>query len=330
MEYAVLGRTGVKISRLCFGTMSFGGDADASTSARLYAMCRDAGINTFDCADVYSGGESERLLGQLIAPHRDQVVITSKAYFPTSDDVNARGASRYHLVRAVEASLRRLDTDRIDVYFVHRFDDLTALPETLRALDDLVRQGKILYPALSNLAAWQAMKAVGLCESEGWARPVCLQPMYNLVKRQAEVELLPMAQAEELAVLPYSPLGGGLLAGRYSTTERPEDGRLVQTPMYRVRYGSPHNFEIAEAFVGLAGQLGHPPAALAVAWVASHPAITAPILGARSPEQLAGVLPAAEIRLSPEVRAQITALSPEPAPATDRNEERTAHNYGSR
>ncbi|HHO53429.1 MAG TPA: aldo/keto reductase [Deltaproteobacteria bacterium] len=330
MEHAVLGRTGVKISRLCFGTMSFGGDADASTSARLYAMCRDSGINTFDCADVYCGGESERLLGQLIADHRDEIVLTSKAYFPTSDDVNARGASRYHLVCAVEASLRRLGTDRIDVYFVHRFDDLTDLSETLRTLDDLVHQGKILYPALSNFAAWQAMKAVGLCDAQGWARPVCLQPMYNLVKRQAEVEILPMARAEGLAVLPYSPLGGGLLAGRYSTTERPGDGRLVQTPMYQIRYGDPRNYEIAEAFVALARQLGHPPAALAVAWVASHPAVTAPILGARSPEQLAGALPAAQIALTPEQRAQISALSVAPAPATDRNEERTAHNYGAR
>ena len=203
------------------------------------------------------------------------MVLTTKAYFPTGADVNARGSSRYHLVRAVEASLKRLNTDRIDIFF-RRHDDVTSIDETLRAVDDLVRQGKILYPAVSNFAAWQTARAVGRCRQHGWAPPVATQPMYNLLKRQAEVEILPQAQAENLAVIPYSPLGGGLLTGKYSPSAKPDAGRIVDNKMYATRYGAPHNFEVAERFVALAEARGLHPASLAIAWVASHPAVTAP------------------------------------------------------
>lgn len=330
MEYRLLGNTGVKVSQLCFGTMSFGGDADEPTSELLYHRCRDAGVNFFDCADVYSGGLSETILGRLIAPHRDEVVITSKVYFPTGPDLNARGASRRHIMAAVEHSLRRLNTDRIDVYFIHRYDDLTPLEETLRALDDLVRQGKILYPAASNFAAWQIMKALGISLHDTLARFEVIQPMYNLAKRQAEVEILPMAFAEKLAVTPYSPLGGGLLSGKYTRQARPDKGRLVENKMYQTRYGDPAVYDLAGQFSEFARQHGFQPAALAIAWVGSHPAVTAPIIGARSLEQLEGCLAAAEIQLTPDLRAQISALAPEPPPATDRNEEKTAFNYGNR
>ncbi len=330
MEYKFLGKTGVKVSSLCFGTMSFGGDADRDTSAQLYRICRDAGINFFDCANVYAGGKSEEILGELIQNHRDEVIITSKVYFPTGEDVNARGASRRHIMRSVEASLKRLHTDWIDVYFIHRFDDYTDLEQTLRALDDLVEQGKILYPAASNFAAWQVMKALGISRQHGWATIEVIQPMYNLAKRQAEVEILPMAQAEELAVIPYSPLGGGLLSGKYGTRKKPPSGRLVENKMYQTRYGDPALYILAERFSELAKSYGYEPAALAVAWVASHPAVTAPIIGARNPEQLQQILRCLEIEMTPELRAEISALSPEPPPATDRNEERTPYQYGSR
>ncbi len=330
MEYTFLGRTGVRVSSLCFGTMSFGGDADASTSAAMFARCRDAGINTFDCADVYAGGASEEILGRLIADCRNELVITSKAYFPTAAHANSRGASRYHLVRAVEDSLRRLGTDRIDVYFLHRFDDQTPLEESLRGLEQLVSQGKILYPAVSNFAAWQAARAVGIAEARGWARIACVQPMYNLVKRQAEAEILPMAAAEGLGVFTYSPLGGGLLAGKYAPGERPTSGRLVDNSMYGVRYGAQSNYEVAGRFTALAREVGVHPASLAIAWVASHPAVTAPIIGARTLEQLGPCLAAAEVDMTDELRARIGALSAEPPPATDRNEESSAHNYGAR
>ncbi len=330
MEYKVLGNTGVKVSPLCFGTMSFGGIADEETSAAMFRRCREVGINFFDCANVYQRGRAEEILGQLIADCREEVVITSKVYFPMSEDVNARGATRYHIMRAVEDSLRRLGTDRIDVYFIHRFDDVTPLEETLRALDDLVRQGKILYPAASNFAAWQVEKALGLSALEGWAPFEVLQPMYNLVKRQAEVEILPMARAENLGVIPYSPLGGGLLTGKYGPDKQPEKGRLVENKMYQVRYGADWVYKVAQAFVDFARVRGYDPVALAVAWVESQPAVTAPIIGARNVAQLEGSLRALEIEMTPELRAEISALSPDPPPATDRNEEQTQHNYGVR
>lgn len=330
MEYRYLGKTGVKISKLVFGTMSFTGDADEETSTAMFHACREAGVNLFDCADVYNQGRSEELLGRLIRGCRDEVVITSKAYFPTGEDVNARGSSRYHLVRAVEASLKRLGTDHLDLFFLHRYDDGTALEETLRAADDLVRQGKILYLGASNFSAWQTMKALGIAERDRLSRLVCLQPMYNLVKRQAEVEILPMAQAENVGVISYSPLGGGLLSGKYGEKTRPDAGRLTSNRMYQTRYGDASNYRIAEAFTSLATARGHHPASLAVAWCAAHPAVTAPIIGARNMAQLEVVLKGAQIEMTGELYQEIAALSPAPPPATDRNEEATEHNYGSR
>lgn len=330
MNYKTLGRTGVQVSPLCFGTMSFGGDADEATSAAMFHRCRDVGINFFDCANVYQRGRAEEILGRLIAPCRDEVVITSKVYFAMGDDVNARGATRYHILRAVEGSLKRLDTDRIDVYFIHRFDELTPLEETLRALDDLVTQGKILYPAASNFAAWQVAKALGISAKENLAPFAVIQPMYNLVKRQAEVEILPLAQSEGLGVIPYSPLGGGLLSGKYGVAHRPEQGRLLTNAMYQTRYKDVWMTQVAEEFTAFAHERGYHPVSLAVAWVGSHPAVTAPIIGARNVAQLEDSLGALDIAMTPELRAELNALSPEPPPATDRNEERTQFNYGIR
>jgi aryl-alcohol dehydrogenase-like predicted oxidoreductase len=322
MNNAFLGKTGVTVSRLSLGTMSFGGDADEPTSAALFHAAREAGVTFFDTADVYSQGRSEEILGKLIQPCRDQIVLATKGYFPTANDVNAKGASRYHLVRAVEASLRRLGTDRVDVYYVHHFDDVADLSETLRCLDDLVRQGKILYPACSNFAAWQVAHAQGLCHQHGWAPLVAIQPMYNLVKRQAEVELLPMAKSLGLATVPYSPTGGGLLTGKYGRTKRPAGARLSENTMYRDRYADPALFEAAEQLTAIAEEVGEPAAKLAVAWVLGHPDVTSVLLGGRNPEQLIPTLAAADYEMPAELRARLSALWPEPPPATDRNEER--------
>lgn len=330
MEYPNLGSTGVRVSELCFGTMSFGGDADLDTSRAMFARCRDAGINFFDCANVYQKGRAEEILGSLIQDCRDEVVITSKVFFPMSEDVNARGATRRHIMQAVEASLERLGVDAIDIYFVHRFDEMTPLEETLRALDDLVTQGKILYPAASNFAAWQVAKALGISAREGLAPFACLQPMYNLVKRQAEVEILPMAQAEGLGVIPYSPLGGGLLTGKYGVEKMPDEGRLTENKMYQTRYGEEWNYRAAEKFTELAQKLGFHPVSLAVAWVLKHPAVTAPIIGARNLEQLEDSLAAVDIEMSEELRSEVSELTPAPPPATDRVEERTPFHYGKR
>ncbi|MGZ5487846.1 MAG: aldo/keto reductase [Candidatus Aminicenantales bacterium] len=330
MNYKFLGKTGVKVSTIAYGTMSFGGDADEAGSRALFEACRAAGVNHFDCADMYAGGRAEEILGRLIKDCREEVLITSKAYFATSKDVNAMGASRRRIQYAVEASLRRLQTDRIDIYYVHRFDDRTPLEETLRALDDLVRRGKVVYLGASNFAAWQIAKALGISAKEGLAPFACIQPMYNLVKRQAEVEILPLALSEGLGVFPYSPLGGGLLSGKYGPGRRPETGRLVSNKIYSTRYADDLNYDVAGRFTAFARERGFDPAGLAVAWVGSHPAVTAPLVGARNTAQLAPLLAAADIPMTPDLRAEIAALSPEPPPATDRNEERTGINFGIR
>jgi len=319
MEYRVLGRTGVQVSRLCFGTMSFGGDADEAESARMYRAVRERGINFFDCADQYNKGRAEEILGELMRGHRDELVITTKCFNPTGADRNARGSSRRYVRRAVEASLKRLGTDHVDVLFLHHCDALTPLDEQMRALEELVRAGKVLYPALSNYAAWQTQAALGVQERAGWARLQAVQPMYNLVKRQAEVEILPMAAANGLAVTPYSPAGGGLLSGKYAS--RGAQGRLATNKMYEARYGEPWMHEIAARFSGFCREKGMHPMSAAVAWVAAHPAVTAPIIGARSLEQLQASLDSLKIEMTPALREQISALSRTPPPATDRTDE---------
>jgi aryl-alcohol dehydrogenase-like predicted oxidoreductase len=330
MDYRFLGKTGIRVSELCFGTMSFGSTADKETSRQMYDACRDHGINFFDTANVYSDGVSEEWLGDFIAEERDEIVLATKAYFPTSDDPNHRGSTRYHLTRAVEDSLRRLDTDRIDLLYLHRFDEVTPLEETLRVLDDLVRSGKVLYLGASNYAAWQVMKALGISRRKNLESFVCLQPMYNLVKRQAEVEILPMAESEELGVCPYSPLGAGLLTGKYGRGKRPEEGRLVENEIYEARYSDTSDFDIATDFVEIADEYGVHPVTLAIRWVSTHPAITAPILGARNVGQLEPALASVDFEMDDELRQRVSDVSRTPPPATDRKEEQTGHSYGAR
>ena len=201
MTMTLLGRTGLYVSKLCFGSMSFGGDADEATSAQLYAAIREAGINFIDCADAYQNGAAEQILGKLMAHERDDLIITTKAHFNDGSDVNHGGLNRRHLTRAVEASLRRLNTDRVEILFMHHWDPATPMEEILRTCEDLVRSGKVLHLGLSNWAAWQIATALGIQRLNGWSRIDVLQPMYNLVKRQAEVEVLPLAQAENLGVI---------------------------------------------------------------------------------------------------------------------------------
>ena len=322
MKYKLIGNTGIMVSSLCFGTMSFGGDADEVTSAAMFHRCRETGINFFDCADVYNDGTSEEILGRLISDCRDEVIVTSKVYAPTGDDVNARGANRKHILLSIEKSLTRLQTDYLDFYFIHRFDDNTPIAETMRTLDDLVKQGKILYPAASNFAAWQVAKALGIAGKESLARFECIQPMYSLVKRQAEVEILPLAEAENLGVIPYSPLGAGILTGKYGSNHKPESGRLIENQMYKTRYNAEWMYSTADDFTSFAHQYGFNPVSLAIAWVASHPAVTAPIIGARNLDQLEDSLKSMHVEISPDLRDKISGLSPEPPPATDRNDDR--------
>lgn len=321
MNYKALGQTGVLVSELCLGTMSFGSDADEQESARMFKRCRDAGVNFFDCANSYGKGKSEEILGSLISDCRDEVVITSKVAQRTGKDINALGSSRRHILLEVEKSLKRLRTDRIDLYFIHHFDQLTPIDESLRALDDLVRQGKVLYIGASNWAAWQTAKALGISAGEGLSRFECIEPMYSLVKRQAEVEILPLALSENIGVIAYSPLAGGLLSGKYSKGNHAAAGRITQKGSYMKRYGDPVYFEIANRLVDFAEKVHTHPATLAVSWVRTHPAITAPIIGARNVSQLEPSLAAADFNMTPDVRAEISGLSAQPPNATDRLEE---------
>ncbi|WP_258296934.1 aldo/keto reductase [Paenibacillus peoriae] len=320
MEYRTVGRTGIQVSNLCLGTMSFGANADEETSKKMYRRSREAGINFFDTADVYALGRSEEILGDCIAHERDNIVLTTKVFWPTNADVNARGLSRRHIMQGIEGSLKRLKTDYIDFYFVHDFDPRTPIEETLRALDDLQRQGKILYPAVSNWAAWQIAKALGISAKEQLARFELIQPMYNLVKRQAEVEILPLAASEQIGVISYSPLGAGLLTGKYGVNKRPEQGRLVDEKRYTDRYLDEMNYVVADRFTTYAAERGIKAATLAVAWAMSNPAITAPIIGARNLEQLEDSLDAADVDMTPEWREEISSHSITPQPATDRGE----------
>lgn len=321
MKYKVLGNTGVLVSELCFGTMTFGSEADEAESTRMFNRCRDAGVNFFDCSNNYSDGRAESILGKLISDCRDEVFITSKVSQRVGKDINALGSSRRHIMWSIEQSLTRLKTDRIDLYFIHHFDPLTPMDETLRALDDLVHQGKVLYLGVSNWAAWQIAKALGISERKGLARFECIEPMYNLVKRQAEVEILPLAQSEKLGVIPYSPLGAGLLTGKYSNNAKSATGRIVEKNQYSQRYSNPKYYEVAEKFTNYAQELGVKPGTLAISWVMANPAITAPIIGARNLAQLEDSLAAANFQMEPEILERITSFSEDPGNATDRSEE---------
>jgi aryl-alcohol dehydrogenase-like predicted oxidoreductase len=321
MKYNILGKTGVLVSELCLGTMSFGSEADETESTRMFHRCRDVGINFFDCSNNYGAGRAEEILGKLIRDCRDDVIITSKVSQRIGKDINALGSSRRHIMLAVEQSLSRLKTDRVDVYFIHHFDPLTEMEETLRALDDLVRQGKVLYLGVSNWAAWQIAKALGISKKDGLARFECIEPMYNLLKRQAEVEILPLADSERLGVIAYSPLAAGLLTGKYSQGSKLSSGRIVEKEQYSQRYSSTLYYEVAERFTNFAQKLDVNPVTLAISWVKSHPAITAPIIGARNVTQLESSLAATEFIMEPEIYDQISNLSIRPGNATDRLEE---------
>lgn len=318
MEYKNLGRSGTKVSSLCFGTMTFGDASDEAMSKQVYSECRDKGINFFDCANGYADGKSEEILGRLCKSHREEVVLTTKGYYPTSKDVNGRGASRFHLTKALEASLKRLGTDYVDVYYIHHFDEDTSLEETLSVLNDFVRQGKILYIGLSNFSAWQYMKAIGIAERMNFEPITCIQPMYSLIKRQCESEILPMAESEELGVFSYSPLGGGFLTGKYLSDGK---GRFDTNTMYQKRYEEERHTIIVKEFMKFIGENDLDPVTTAIAWVASNPAITSPIVGARNLDQLKPVLKAADFEMTPELRKKITDLSFAPQQPMDRSEE---------
>lgn len=301
---------GTPASSLCFGCMQFGGTADETASRAMFDACRAAGVTFFDTAHVYTDGRSETMLGTFAEPERDGLVIATKANY-------ARGAGRENILGSLDDSRKRLGTEVIDLLYLHRWDAETPLEESFETLAKLRDQGTIRYVGVSNFAAWQVMKAQAVAATFG-IRIDAIQPMYNLVKRQAEVEILPMARDQDIAVVPYSPLGGGLLSGKYA---RGGSGRLTRDDRYAARYAPDWMHDAARGLADLADEVGMHPATLAVAWVAANPAVTAPIVSARDADQLGPSLAAADVALDDDLLARITALSPAPPPATDRLEE---------
>lgn len=301
--------SGAAVSRFSFGTMQFGGGADEAESGAMYAACRAAGINFFDTAYGYTGGASEEILGRLVASERGAVFVATKCAYT--------GAAPADIHAQVAESRRRMGIEVIDLLYLHRWDDAVPLEETLEALAGYASSGEVRYFGVSNFASWQVMKARHIAQGLGFDI-TALQPMYNLVKRQVEVELLPMALSEGFAVCPYSPLGGGLLTGKYVGGGT---GRLVEDERYAARYAPGWMGEAAAGLVAIAEELGVAPATLAVAWVARHPGVWGPIISARSAEQLAPSLDALSFEMDDALYDRISALSPTPPPATDRLEE---------
>ncbi|MEM9432637.1 MAG: aldo/keto reductase [Pseudomonadota bacterium] len=302
--------SGAPASALCFGTMQFGERADATASRAMYDDCRTAGINFFDTAYVYTGGKSETLLGEFVQAERDDLILATKAAYD-------RSASRENILGSFDESRKRMGVDVVDLLYMHRWDAETPLEETFETLAELRQAAKIRYIGISNYAAWQVVKALGVAAKFGTTIDV-LQPMYNLVKRQAEVEILPACASEGVGVVPYSPLGGGLLTGKYA---KGGSGRLAEDSRYNARYNVDWMHRAAAALPEIAAQHNVQAATLAVAWVAKNPAVTAPIISAKSSEQLVPSLAALGFEMSDTLYEDVTALSETPAPATDRLEE---------
>jgi aryl-alcohol dehydrogenase (NADP+) len=313
MDYVNLGRTGLKVSRLCLGCMTYGTPKwrpwvlDEAGSRPFFERALNAGINFFDTADMYSIGESERVTGKalkdLAGPAwRDGVVIATKLYHPMTDRPNDRGLSRKHVMAAVDDSLRRLGTDYIDLYQIHRFDPHTPIEETLEALHDVVKAGKVRYLGASSMYAWQFMKMLSVSERNGWARFVSMQPQYNLVYREEEREMLPLCLSEGVGVIPWSPLARGFLA---SDRKRPAGGenargettRSQTDPFADHLYYRDADFAVKDALNQVAEAHGLPPMQIALAWVLSKPAVTAPIIGASKPQHIDDAVAALKVKL---------------------------------
>ncbi|WP_407354174.1 aldo/keto reductase [Luteimonas sp. R10] len=314
MQYVNLGRTGLKVSRLCLGVMSYGSPESKDwilTEEQGRPFIRRAlelGINYFDTADMYSRGISEEILGRAMRDfaRREDVVVATKVYFPMSDDPNGRGLSRKHVLHAVDASLRRLDTDYIDLYQLHRWDYETSIEETLETLNDVVRAGKVRYIGASSMYAWQFMKALAVSERNGWARFVAMQNHYNLVYREEEREMLPLCRSEGIAVVPWSPLARGFLAGGRA----PGGGETARAKSDRLAHGMYYaetDFQVAERAAAVAARRGVAPAQVALAWLLHQPGVTAPIIGATRLSHLEQAVAAVSLSLGDDERAELEA-----------------------
>ena len=305
MEYRQLGASGVRGSAIGLGTNQFGGKVDQQGVDTIIAGALDLGINFIDTADVYTQTRSEETLGNALKGRWQQVVLATKGFNKTGDGPNDRGASRYHLINAVEASLRRLQSDHIDLYQIHRWDDTTPIDESLRALDDLVRSGKIRYIGASNFAAWQLARSNLLAELRGWSPFVTIQPHYHMLERGIEQELLPYCRAYNVGILPYFPLAGGFLTGKYRRGQPAPAGSRGEDSAYVQQYMTDANYSKVERLTAWAQQRDRTMGDLAQAWLLAHPQVSSVISGATKVEQVRDNAKAAGWRLSPEELAEV-------------------------
>ena len=320
MEYRRLGHSGLLVSSLTLGTMTFGGrgafgkvgSTDVAGARRQVDMCLDAGVNLFDTADIYSGGQSEEILGEAVAGRRDDLLLATKVRMPVGEGPNDAGLSRHHIIRQCEESLRRLGTDHIDLYQVHEWDGVTPLEETLEALDTLVRSGKVRYVGSSNYSGWQLMKALGVSERLGLQRYVSQQIHYTLQAREAEYELVPLAIDQECSILVWSPLAGGLLSGKYRRDEEAREGRHVEGWDEPPVYDTDKLYDVVDVLVEVAENRGVSAAQVALSWLLGRPGVASVIVGARTDQQLADNLEAAELVLSGEERRRLEEVSAPP------------------
>jgi aryl-alcohol dehydrogenase-like predicted oxidoreductase len=313
MQHVKLGRTGLAVSRICLGAMSYGSPASrpwilSEEQGRPFIRrALELGINFFDTANMYSEGASEEVLGRALRDfaRRDEVVVATKVYYPMSEDPNDRGLSRKHIMASIDASLRRLGTDRVDLYQIHRWDDSTPIEETLEALNDVVRAGKALYLGASSMFAWQFAKSLFLAKMRGWTGFVSMQNHYNLVYREEEREMLPLCRSEGIAVLPWSPLARGFLAGNRSRVGGGQTTRAESDAFAQKLYYAESDFTVAERAGEVAARRGLPPAQIALAWLLRQPGVTAPIIGATKMIHLEQAVAALDVSLSDEECAQL-------------------------
>jgi len=326
MQYRTLGDSGLVVSDLALGTMVFDeGSARSASADESMAMVHaflDAGGTHIDTANVYGGGRSERVVGRAISGRRDEVVLATKVRFAMGDGPNDAGLSRRHVLASVDASLARLDTDWIDLLYMHAWDPLTPIDESLRAFDDLVTAGKVRYIGVSNFAAWQLMKALGLSDGAGWARFVAAQYQYSLLTRDIEWEIAELCRAEGVGIVPWSPLAGGWLAGKYERGARPGEGRVATQPDRDeeswVKRNTDHTWAVVAAVARVAAEAGVTPSQVALAWLLARPAVESVIIGVRTMEQLEDDLGASDLELDDELLGLLDAASSVPAPYPQR------------
>jgi aryl-alcohol dehydrogenase-like predicted oxidoreductase len=310
MNYRRMGRTGLKVSEICLGTMTFGHGTDQAEANRIVDLAFDAGVNFFDTANAYGGGQSEIMLGKALKGRRKDAIVCTKVFNPMGTGPNDSGMSRVHILRAIEESLARLQTDYVDVYYIHHVDTQTPLEEMLRAFDDLVRQGKVRYIACSNYEAWRLMEALWISETKNLARFECYQPQYSLVVRDIEEEIIPVCQLKGLGVVVWSPLAGGFLTGKYQPGQRTAQGtRSDEGWAYPARYFAPNADETLGVLLEVAQEVGRSPAQVALRWVLEQPAITSAIIGARTVEQARDNLRAGSLSLPQPLLNRLNTVS---------------------